>query len=42
MSYYVEIDFPALPSLGRLRLYLFQDSDHNLYAINHIFPRSSI
>jgi len=39
MSYDDGIDFPALPSLERLRLCLFQDSDHNLYAINHILPK---
>ena len=39
MSYDDGIDFPALPSLERLRLCLFQDSRHNLYAINHILPK---
>jgi len=39
MSYDDGIDFPALPSLERLRLCLFQDSRHNLYAINHILPQ---
>ena len=41
MSYDDGIDFPALPSLERLRLCLFQDSRHNLYAINHILPNFS-
>ena len=42
MSYYVEIDFPALPSLERLRLCsLLKDSDHNLYAINQILHKFS-
>jgi len=39
MSYDDGIDFPALPSLERLRLCLFQDSRHNLYAINQILPQ---
>ena len=41
MSWDDGIDFPALPSLERLRLCLFQDSRHNLYAINHILPNFS-
>jgi len=36
MSYDDGTDFPALPSLERLRLCLFQYSDHNLYAINQV------